>query len=146
MNNCPHLVFIVPTFSWPAPRTIRARRLTKYLSDDYFVTIICFSASLRKVSINKACRHQTIEIPYSLISRYVTLRRYSDLKVNKNLLFLFRPLSYVLKRFVFFPDAWSFENKKILKVLVNMDTPVDVVIASMMPCLLYTSPSPRDRG
>jgi len=133
MNKIRHVVFIVPTFNWPAPRTIRARKIAEYLSDNFFVTIICFSGSSSESHDTNTENLKIIEIPYSPVSRFLTLRRYGDFEPKRLALKLLRPLSYVLKRFYLFPDAWALEKKKILNTLKNLHTPVDTIVASMMP-------------
>lgn len=127
-----HLVYLVPTFDTAAPRTIRAKQLAVRLSMHYRVSVVCFEAGLDNVTVDHQKDYDVIRVPYSAVSRHITLRRYSDVSYKK-LLVLLRPLSFLIRRFFMFPDAWMAERKAMLRALEGLDSPIDIIVASMMP-------------
>ncbi len=129
----PHVVFIVPAFDHPAPRTIRVRQLVKHLKKDFNITVLCLKAGLTQVEKTNSDDYFVVRVPYSGLSRFITLRRYSDITISHFVSRIVRPISYLLRRFVFIPDPWIVESNRLIAALNELETPVDVVVAVMMP-------------
>ena len=133
MNMPDHLVFLVPIFDSSAPRTIRVKNIIPCLSEQYRITVVCLSGDITEISTEKSEQYEILRVPYSWLSRNITIRRYSNRDYNVIVRSFVRALSYVIQRFGLFPDAWIYERKNILKALRTVDQPIDILIASMMP-------------